>query len=326
VGDLLAREEVLADPHRRRRVVQRVEVDSRGAVAEELFRLLDRDLDGELELRVGIVAVALHALADPDGEVGAAFLGESRDLIVRPDGHQAHDDGDVDPAAADLFDELEVAGVVEEVLGHGGVGARLHLAHEVVDVFAEAGRFRMALRIARDENVESSSFLDERNELGGESEPALGYGNIGRRLLSQERDVPPERQDAGEAGVEVALQVALDLLPGEAEAGEVGDDVDLHHLLHGEAGLERADVTAPAGAEGHGNEVGIELRQVGGRFLELFPPRRGLGREELEAHVRRMPGQTLGGGKTHESLAPHSRHTGGDRNGLRGFAQSGARR
>ncbi len=134
VGDLLPREEVLADARRRRGMVQGVEMDPRCAVAEELFRLLHRDLDGELELGVGIVPVAFHALADPDRKVRAALLGEARDLLVGPDRHEAHHDGNVDTAPSHLFDELEVTRVIEEVLGHGGVRARLYLADEVVDV------------------------------------------------------------------------------------------------------------------------------------------------------------------------------------------------
>jgi hypothetical protein len=98
---------------------------------------------------------------------------------------------------------MEVAGIIEEILGDRGVGARLHLAHEVVDVALEARRFRMTLRVARYQNVESAAFLDEGDELGGEAKPALRNRDVGSRLLPEEGRLP-ERQDAGEAGLEVA--------------------------------------------------------------------------------------------------------------------------
>lgn len=111
----------------------------------------------DLQDGLGIVLVMLQLGKEGPRDAGPADLGETAELGVAGHGHDAGEDGDVDPRAPRPLQEAEVVGVVEEELGDGEVQPRLHLGLEVAEVGLEAPAFRVAFGVGRPAHGEGLS-------------------------------------------------------------------------------------------------------------------------------------------------------------------------
>src|SRR4030095_13760111 len=72
--------EALPDRRRQRGLIERVEVQSRGAAREEALAELGDDLESERADRRDVVAVAFEAPPNPARDFRAARVGEAREL------------------------------------------------------------------------------------------------------------------------------------------------------------------------------------------------------------------------------------------------------
>src|SRR5215207_7366151 len=123
--------EIAPDRRRRLGAVQGVEMQTRRSGVQQPLAQVGDELDAELLLRPGVVSVGLHPLLQPQRDLGAASGCEVGDLRVVPERHDAGDDGDIYAHALDLVHEVKIGVSVEEKLGHGRIGARLHLLAKV---------------------------------------------------------------------------------------------------------------------------------------------------------------------------------------------------
>ena len=184
------------------------------------------------------------------------------------------------PRRRTCVDEMEVAGIVEEILCHGGVRPGFDFPDEVVDIGLQAGRLGMPFGVTADEDVELAAALDERDELAGVAETAGRERNC--CAFGVDGDVASERENPCETCVLELCQMCINRVARLGDTGEMGHDVRRKHALDGEACFQSSNVAAAAGPERYGGEIRFELGQIRGGLFELVPACRGLRREELE--------------------------------------------
>ncbi len=194
--------------------------------------------------------------------------------------------GIVDAHRFALVDEMVVGVGVVEVLGDRGVGAGLDLALEVLQVVLRVFRLRVVLGVGRDldEKVIAEFLPDERHQFVGVAKLA-GSRQSGRQIAAQRHQMP-------DAVVLVLLQHVADALAGGGDARDVrrrrvplGADV--------EHGAQRALARRAARAEGHREELGLELGELPRGRAQLLRAFRRVRREELEAERAAMFGLRL---------------------------------
>ena len=115
---------------------------------------------------------------------------------------------------------------------------------------------------------------DEGHQLVGEAQlPCLDHP--GGHIAAQ-------RDDALDAGFAVALEGLAERSSGRRHAGDVRGDL-LPLGLDLERHAQGAVARRAAGAEGHGEERRMELRELPAGDAQLLEPFGRLGREQLEA-------------------------------------------
>ena len=139
----------LPDRRRQRRLVQRVEVQARRAAREQALAQVGDDVEAERADRCGVVAIAFQPPPDPARNLGAARVGEPRELREAADRHDARHDRNVDPGVRGGVDEMPVRIGIEEVLRDRRVRAGVDLALERGQVLVRRARLRMDFRVAR---------------------------------------------------------------------------------------------------------------------------------------------------------------------------------
>jgi len=120
--------------------------------------------------------------------------------------------------------------------------------------------------------------LDELDEFVGEPEPPLG---------PDETLLPPGRVAAqGEDVLDVlclhVLEDAGDVVPRGRHAGQVGEGLAADLVFDARGDLDRLVPRPAAGPVGDGDEVGLELLELGDRREEALQVSLAHGREDLE--------------------------------------------
>jgi hypothetical protein len=235
----------------------------------------------ELDHRVRIVPVALELEHQPHRYRRPAQPDEALQLHDVGDGHDARDDGDVDPHSVGPLDEVEVEGVVEEELGDDEVQPGVHLGLEVAQVVFPERSLHVPLGVSRPANAQVVVPLaDEAHQLRGVPEPP------GERveLVFAGRGVAPEREQVLDPHRQELLHQVAQLLAGVAYAGEVG-----HRLQAGGTDLldelHRPVPGASSRPVGDGDEARLERPEVLDRADERAPALLGPGGEELEGEA-----------------------------------------
>src|SRR5215213_4625510 len=123
--------EVTPDRRRRLGAVQGVEMQARRACVQQPLAQVGHELDAKLSLRLGVVAVGLHPLLQPQRDLGAASGRKPGYLRVAPDRHDTGDDRYIYAHVLDPIHEVEIGVGVVEKLGHGRISACLHLLAKV---------------------------------------------------------------------------------------------------------------------------------------------------------------------------------------------------
>ncbi len=70
----------------------------------------------------------------------------------------------------DAVEKPEIDVRVEEELGDGAAGTRVHLAFQIVDVDVTVGRLGVGLRIGRDTDIEVGDPLQPGHQIAGEGD------------------------------------------------------------------------------------------------------------------------------------------------------------
>ena len=251
-------------------------MQARRAAGKQAVAQVGHHIQPEGANRRQIVAIAFQLLSQPARDFGAAGVGEARQLHVVADRHDAGNDGDADAERARVFDEVEVGVGVEEILRDRGVGAGVDLALEVGQILGAGTRLRVDFGIGGDFDFEPvAGFLaDEGHQFVGVVELAGVHGARGQ--------VAAQRDQMADALAFVCVEDVADALFGRADARQVrrgfrAGGLDLAH------GFQGAVAGRAAGAEGHGKELGLELRQLLARGAQLLGAFRRLGREEFKA-------------------------------------------
>ena len=158
----------------RGRAVQRVEVDARRAVGEQVGALERRVGDAEVGHGARLVAAQLELAQQPVGDVRAAHLRDPLDLAGVRDRHDARDDRDLDPDLPRAGDEVVVALVVEEELRDQEARSRVDLRLEVAQVALGVGRMDVHLGEARRADREVVLVADQLDQLARVAQAAVG--------------------------------------------------------------------------------------------------------------------------------------------------------
>ena len=108
-------------------------------------------------------------------------------------------------------------------------------------------------------------------------------------------DVPPQAHDVPDAGGHQVLEVVVQIGLAAAHAGDVGQGLDLHLVLHkgGHLGGGDASGTAAAGTTGDADKGRIHLLGLPQQVLELFPARFRLRREDFQGEDTLFLGEKL---------------------------------
>ena len=188
---------------RRRRPVQRVEVDARRAAEQQLGALLRGVGDAELELGPLVARGGAERLLQQRRDRGVAELADPLRLGEAGDRDDPGEDRHLDPLRARRRDEVEVDPVVEEELGDQEGGPGLDLRLQVGEVGLEVGRLGVDLGEAGAADREVPAGGDEGGQLGGAAQPALGLDEVrlaraaGRRAARRRSRSPPPRSGRG---------------------------------------------------------------------------------------------------------------------------------
>ena len=150
-----------------------------------------------------------------------------RNLRGAEHGQNTGDQRDVDSCGGGAVGEGEVVVVVEEELGDEEVGAVVHLEPGVLEVALEAHGLGVALGVTGGGDAEVVVGMDVANEVGGVAEAPLSSHEV---LLAAGR-VAAKGDDVLDARFFEALQDAVELIDGLADAGEVGHDLHARRLL-----------------------------------------------------------------------------------------------
>src|SRR6266581_3341061 len=263
------------------RLVHGVEVQAGSAGREQPVAQVGDHVQAEASDRSGIVTEALHLQAQPAGDLGAAGVGEARELREIPDRHDSRNDGQIDAERLAVVDEAEIGIDVVEILRDRRVGARLELCLEARDVLARAARLGMELRVAGDFDVEvvARPLADERHQVARVAKLAGARG--ARRQVSAQGD------DVIDALRLVQLERSGDVGARGADAGDMGRRL-VARGLDLQDGLKRAVPGGAARAVGAREEPGLQLRELLPGRAQPLHPFRGLRREKLEAEGARM--------------------------------------
>src|SRR5260221_6560853 len=98
----------LPDSGRQTRLIQRVKVQTGGAVAQQVVAQRGDDVEPERADRRGVVAVALEFFANPARDFSTARVGKARELRKTADRHDSGHDRDADAHRLALVDEAIV--------------------------------------------------------------------------------------------------------------------------------------------------------------------------------------------------------------------------
>ena len=248
----------------------------RRAFGEQAPAQVGDHLRAEAADRFDVVAVAREPVADPARDLGAAGVGEARQLREIADRHDAGHDGRVDAEAARVVAEAQVGVGVVEVLRDRRARAGAHLGREGPQVVVRAARLGVHLGIRRDLDVEPVAGLGAHpgDEIAGVAEVAR-VDHAGRQVAAQGDDAPDAVSAVG--GEQLAYRLAGGAHARQMRRHRPALGGDLEH------GRERLLARGPAGAVGDA----VEGRREGGQLLahraQLVHAGGRVGREEFEA-------------------------------------------
>ena len=137
------------DRPRRRRAVERVEVDPRSAPREQLRALERRVGDAEFEHRLGVVGPEFERFQQRRRDRRAAHRGHRLDLRDVRDRHDPRDDRDFDSGETGRVDEPHVVLVVEEQLRDQEPRAAVDLRLQELQVAERVAGLRVEPRGSR---------------------------------------------------------------------------------------------------------------------------------------------------------------------------------
>ena len=259
-------------------MVQRIEVQARRAALQQAFAHFSDDLLAIRLNALDVVTIRFQLLAYPAWNLGATGVGETCQLAVVGDRHDARHDWQVDTHLAHAVDKVEVAVGVEEILGNRTVGTGFGLAHEVGDIVFEIACLWMHLRVGGDFDVKliASLFTNEAHQLVGIAQLAAGHAHAGWQVATQ-------GNDALDACVFVEGQQLAQLSLAVANARKVRSGFYFDLAVELQHGVQCAVAGRAACAIGAGEEIWAIGGQLAGSCQQLFVAGFGLGREELEA-------------------------------------------
>ena len=152
--------------------------------------------------------------------------------VQRRDGHDAGQDGLLDPEIGHVAHELHPLVRIKEELGHGEVGG-FELSREVPAVFDTTRRSGVTLRMSANADAELSHFAGELHEF---ERVAKLRGSVGV-VLGQ---ITAERHDVDDTRVGVVLQQVPHLIAAMTHADEVRHRRELARALNSCHEVERA--------------------------------------------------------------------------------------
>src|SRR5450631_1777291 len=126
--------EILVNLPRRRRLVERDEVQARNTLGQQLLAHRGGNLHANSPYRLGIVGNRKQTLGKVGWKIVARQDREPLDLAYRGERHDARNDRDVAASRRYAITQHQIVVDREEHLGDGEVGAGRTLAHEVGDV------------------------------------------------------------------------------------------------------------------------------------------------------------------------------------------------
>src|SRR3569623_355383 len=171
-------------------LVHGVEMQARRTAVEQVLTELGCHVEAEGAQRIHVVAVSLQPLAYPARDFGAAGIGETRELHVIGDGHDAGHHRYVDGHLLATVDEVKISVGVVKILSDGGIGTGRDLAFKTAQIGSGVVSLRMKLRIGRDfdEEMIAGFAADEFHLFVGVAELA-GLAHAGWHVAAQRDQV-----------------------------------------------------------------------------------------------------------------------------------------
>jgi hypothetical protein len=287
----------LVDALRRVGLVERVEVNARDVVVEEVAALFGRPVDAGVFDGLGVALAARDRLQEWRRKARARReVSHALQSAAACDWHHARDDWRANSRKFAARTPVVEGVVVEEELRDDVVGACIALRLQVLKLDKRVRRFRVAFGEACDADSEAAAAIhaealaflfDEAHKIGGMAKVAECKNACARWRIAAQR----KHRAHTVRGVE--LENRADFIFRMPKAREMR-----HRLEFGlapEAHHKRVRVVArgSAGAVGHRHETRRERLELCDRPVERFPAGVGLRREELEAERGRFSGEDV---------------------------------
>src|SRR3569833_2246475 len=258
-------------------LVHGVEMQARRTAVEQVLTELGGYVEAEGAQRFHVVAVSLQPLAYPARDFGAAGIGETRELYVIGDGHDAGHYRYVDGHLLTTVDEVKISVGVVKILSDGGVGTGLDLAFKTAQIGSGVVSLRMKLGIGRDfdEEMIAGFAADEFDQFVCVAELA--------GLAHARGHVAAQRDQVANALRFVVVEYLSDVVLGRADARQVRRNIDADFPFDFAHGFEGAFLGRSAGAERHRGETGFQRRKLQIGLTQFCRAFLALGREEFDA-------------------------------------------
>src|SRR5271157_72663 len=265
-------------------LVQRVKMQPRRAVAQQLFALLRRVFDAKFRASLIVVNKLFQPAQQRRGQRRAAQRGEALDLVGVQDGNDAGAERHRHAPLRQVVAEAEEIGVAEEKLSQYEIRAAIDLGLQPVPIhFPPLHAGDVALRESGGADAKAAHLLDERDQLISKREASLRFFELALaagRIAAQGENI----FYAQRPGLE---QDSAEFPGGRSDARQVEQGGQMVLALDAIHGHERLIARASARAVSHRTIIRLQFLESGeGLLQEIAIPFLRLGRKEFERDDR----------------------------------------
>jgi two-component system sensor histidine kinase KdpD len=271
--------------------IERVEMNSRCAVRDQIDALRRRVGHPQLHYRLRIVAAAIKLRAQLKGQRSAARDRKALHLRRIRDRHNSRNYWNANAGGSCSFHKVPVVAVVEKELCDQKIEAFIHFPLQVIQIHRRITAFGMFLRVGSAAHAKRSAMplFDKSSQFAGIAKSP--FRRHERRLAL--RRIAAEGQNVLDAGRCETVQNRAYLLLGGAHAGQVSHGFDARLPFDPRDDVYGFFARGTASTPGDGDECGLERPEIRNSPFELKDALIRLRREELKRDRRCSGGKKI---------------------------------
>ncbi len=273
--------------------VHGINVDTVYAVFFQVTDLADRIVDTCFAHVLLVISVGGDEICQSLGNGGTGQRYGSTQLFRSSDRHNPCVDGNTDAHSMNLVKETIEKRVVEEHLRDQGADTGIYFLFEMLQVIFQAGRFEMFLGIAGAGYLKAGMFLQVMDQVGR----VIEFTAVVLLVAHGKRPVSAESKYMIHAGFLQSSAVFVQIFLRKADAGDMGDGINVQLLLDVGSDLYCLTGSGAAGAVGAADKVRMQSGQLLQERIYILEFFIFLRREHFEGESRFV----LGGSMCHVS-------------------------